>query len=275
MAMVGDSMLNRVLLLRTWRFAWLRVLIVGLVTFAWGWLLLFFYSQFSDAIRQLVSSNPIFEQFANFGSGNLFTVPGAITLGTQHPFLIALIGIFAVGSAALAIAGERQAGTLEVLLARPIPRRGYLLTQAVAILVIAGLLVALLLAGMVLGVQTQGVADQLDFGQLPLMCANGFLLWAAFTTFSLAMSASFDRSGPALSLSLAYLLLNYFLIILGSFWTDAQWIQSYSLFDHFQPQEILAGKADPYDFALLTLLTLVPLAYALWIFPRRDLAAPA
>jgi beta-exotoxin I transport system permease protein len=275
MATAGDRVVNRVLLLRTWRFAWLRVLIVGLVTFAWGWLLLFFYSQFSDAIRQFVASNPLFEQFANFGSGNLFTVPGAITLGTQHPFLIALIGIFAVGSAALCVAGERQSGTLEVLLARPLPRRTYLLTQAVAIGVIAALLVALLLAGMVLGVRTQGLGHLVNLGQLPLVWVNGFLLWAAFIAFSLAASASFDRSGPALSVSLAYLLLNYFLIILGSFWTAAQWTQSYSLFDHFQPQQILTGKADPYDFALLALLTIVPMAYALWVFPRRDLAAPA
>lgn len=275
MATAGEPMVNRVLLLRTWRFVWLRVLVVGLVTFAWGWLLLFFYSQFSDAIRQFVASNPLFEQFANFGSGNLFTVPGAITLGTQHPFLIALIGIFAVGSAALAIAGERQSGTLEVLLARPLPRRTYLITQAVAILAIAALLVACLLAGMALGVGTQGLGSLVDMGQMPLVWLNGFLLWAAFTAFSLAASASFDRSGPAMSLSLAYLLLNYFLIILGSFWTAAQWTQSYSLFDHFQPQEILSGKADPYDFALLAVLTIVPMAYALWVFPRRDLAAPA
>ncbi len=267
--------MNGTLLLRTWRFAWLRIVIVAAVTFAWGWLILFFYSRFSDAIRQLVSSNPLFEQFANFGTGNLFTVPGAITLGTQHPFVIALIGIFAVGAAALSIAGERQAGTLEVILARPIARRTYLVTQAVSVLVVAGILVALLLGGMLLGVATQGLGDLVDPAQIPLVWVNGFLLWAAFAAFSLAASASFDRSGPAIGLSLAYLLANYFLIILGSFWSEAEWTQSYSLFDHFQPSEILAGHADPFDFALLAVLALVPLTYALWIFPRRDLAAPA
>ncbi len=267
--------MNGVLLLRTWRFAWLRILIVAVVTALWGWLILFFYSRFSDAIRELVNSNPLFQQFANFGSGNLFTVPGAITLGTQHPFVIALIGIFAVGAAAVAVAGERQAGTLEVLLARPIPRRTYLLTHLVALLVIDALLVALLLGGMVVGAATQGQLALVAVGEMPLAWVNGFLLWAAFTTFSLAASASFDRPGPAISLSLSYLLVNYFLIILGSFWTDAAWTQSYSLFDHFQPQEILAGNADPFDFGLLAVATLVPLAYALWRFERRDLAAPA
>ena len=104
---------------------------------------------------------------------------------------------------------------------------------------------------------------------------NGLLLWGAFTSFSLAVSASFDRPGPAIGLSLAFLLVNYFLEILGSLWTDAKWTQEYSLFHHFQPGEILAGNADPLDFVLLGVVLLVPLAYALWIFPRRDLAAPA
>ena len=267
--------MNTVLLLRIWRFAATRLVIVTAATLVWGWLLLFFYSQFSEAIRQLANQSPIFKQFTNFGSGNLFTVSGAITLGTQHPLLIALIGIFAVGGSATAIAGERQAGTLEVLLARPLPRRSYLLTQLVATLAIVALLVAALLTGMAVGAVTQGLTGELDLARFPLVWLNGVLLWGAFTSFSLAASASFDRPGPAIGLSLAFLLANYFLEILGSFWTDAQWTQDYSLFNHFQPSDILAGKADPFDFVLLALAFLVPLVYALWVFQRRDIAAPA
>jgi ABC-2 type transport system permease protein len=266
---------NGVLLVRVWRFASTRLAIVTLATLVWGWLLLFFYSQFSDLVRQLANESPVFKQFTNFGSGNLFTISGAITLGTQHPLLIALIGIFAVGGAALAIAGERQAGTLEVLLARPLARRSYLLTQLGATLAMVALLVAALLSGMALGAVTQGLTGQLDLARFPLMWLNGVLLWGAFTSFSLAVSATFDRPGPAIGLSLAFLLINYFLEILGSFWTDAQWTQEYSLFHHFQPDEILAGKADPLDFVLLVAVVLIPLLYALWLFPRRDLAAPA
>lgn len=267
--------MNAVLLVRVWRFAATRLVIVTLATLVWGWLLLFFYSQFSDMIRQLANQSPVFKQLTNFGSGNLFTVSGAITLGTQHPLLIALMGIFAVGGSALAIAGERQAGTLEVLLARPILRRTYVLTQLVATLAMVALLVAALLTGMAIGAVTQGLTAELDLARFPLMWLNGVLLWGAFASFSLAVSASFDRPGPAIGLSLAFLLANYFLEILGSFWTDAQWSQEYSLFNHFQPSEILAGKADPLDFALLVAVILIPLAYALWVFQRRDLAAPA
>jgi ABC-2 type transport system permease protein len=267
--------MNWVLLRQTWRFAAVRILIVGAVTTLWGWLILLFYSQFSPLLRDLAQQNALFKQFSNFGSGNLFTVPGAVTLGTQHPFLIALIGVFAVGSASLAIAGERQSGTLEVLLARPISRNTLLRTHLVASLVVVALLVALLLTGMSIGAAMYGFLGELDPAHMPLVWLNGFLLWAAFTTFSLAASASFDRPGPSIGLSIAFLLANYFLVILGSFWQDAKWTQSYSLFDHFQPAEILAGKADLIDPVLLAVVAAVPLAYALWRFPRRDLAAPA
>jgi hypothetical protein len=76
-------------------------------------------------------------------------------------------------------------------------------------------------------------------------------------------------------LSIAYLLVNYFLEILGSLWTDVAWSQEYSLFHHFQPGEILQGNADTLDFVILGVAVVVPIVYALIVFPRRDLAAPA
>ena len=61
----------------------------------------------------------------------------------------------------------------------------------------------------------------------------------------MAASVTFDRPGPAIGLSLAYLLVNYFLEILGSLWTDAAWTQEYSLFHHFDPGAILTGELRP------------------------------
>lgn len=267
--------MNAVLLVQTWRWQTARLAIVTVVAIAWGWLLPFFYSQFSSSIRTLAAQNPLFQQLSNFGSGSLLTLPGTITLGTQHPFAIAFLGIFAVGAGSVAIAGERQRGTLEVLLARPITRRGLFVTLVVALTAVLALIMAALLGGMVLGAATQGLLGQLELSRIPLVWLNGVLLWVAFLAFAMAMSASFDRTGPAVGLSLAFLLVNYFVEILGTFWADAKWTQDYSLFNHFQPSEILAGQADPFDFVLLVGVAVVALAYALVIFPRRDLAAPS
>jgi ABC-2 type transport system permease protein len=198
-----------------------------------------------------------------------------VTLGLQHPLAIAMVGIFAVGATATAIAGERQRGTLEVLLARPISRRGLYASIALALFVVVVIALAAILAGFLAGSALLDLLDELDIGRMPLVLAYGALLWLGFAAFGLAASVSFDRSGPAIGLSLAYLLINYFLEILGSLWTDVAWSQEYSLFHHFQPAEILGGEADPIDFVILTAAIVLPIVYALIVFPRRDLAAPS
>ncbi len=257
----------------TWNRA--RLVVLMLVSFGWGMLIPVFYTSFSDAVREIVDSGLFPRDLLSFGSGDFFSLSGALTLGLQHPLAIAFVGVFAVGSPVAAVAGERERGTLEVLLSRPISRPRHYAIVAVAVLVLLGLIMAALLLGQLAGVAALGLMDELEMERLPLVYLNGVLLWAAFGSFSLAASVSFDRAGPALGVSLGYLLLHYFLEILGSLWDAAEWTQEYSLFHHFQPGEILTGSAEPGDFLLLLAAILVPMAWALVVYPRRDLAAPA
>ena len=252
-----------------------RWITVALAIFGWGLLIPIIYAAFSDAMRELANSGAIPEELLNFGSGSFFSLPGAVTLGTQHPLAIAMLGVFAVGATATAVAGERQRGTLEVILARPLTRTGAYLTILVALLLVIATLLAALLAGFVVGAAVQGLLDELALEHLPMTFLNGFLLWGAFATFGMAASVSFDRPGPATGLTLAYLLVNYFFEILGSLWRDVAWTQEYSLFHHFQPSEILGGSVDPLDLVICGIAFVVPIVYALVVFPRRDLAAPA
>jgi ABC-2 type transport system permease protein len=263
------------LLRQTLRWQRVRLAVVIVAGIAWGALIPVIYEAFSDVFRDMANSGVLPEQLMNFGSGSLFTLAGSMTLGFQHPMAIALIGIFAVGASATAVAGERAQGTLEVLLARPISRTTLYVSILAALLIAVLVVILAILAGMVGGSIVLGIADEVDLGQMPLVAANGFGLWAAFTTFGLAMSVSFDRPGPAIGLSLGWLMLHYFLEILGSLWTDAAWTQEYSLLHHFAPGEIVSGNFDPIDLVIVSVAAIVPLVYALLVFPRRDLAAPA
>jgi ABC-2 type transport system permease protein len=250
------------------------MLAVGLVSIAWGALIPVFYTTFQDLFEGLIDAG-FPENLLNFGSGSLFTLPGAITLGFQHPIGIGLVAIFAVGAAANAVAGERESGTLEVVLARPLSRRGFYVSVAAAVKIATAVTVALLLVGQVISVFLLGVEDELELAYLPLVWVVGVLMWAAFAAFSLAASVSFDRRGPAIALSLAYLGVNYFLLILATFLPDLDWTQEYSLFSHFVPGEILTGELDPLDIVIFAVAVALPLLWALVVFPRRDLAAPA
>ena len=266
--------MNLRLLVQTIRWNRIRLLVLVLAGFGWGLLIPVIYSAFSDVFRDMANSGVIPEELMNFGSGSLFTLPGAITIGFQHPLALAFLGIFAIGTTTGAIAGERERGTLEVLLARPLSRRGLYTTVAVAVTLLIAIELVALLGGQLIGILFLGLTEDIDLAGMPLVFANGLLLWGAFAAFGLAASVSFDRLAPALGLSLAYVLVNYFLEILGSLWTDVAWSQEYSLFHHFQPTELLEGTPDPIDFAILGAALVIPVIYALIVFPRRDLAAP-
>lgn len=267
--------MNPRLFRQTLRWQRVRLIVVGIAAFGWGMLIPVIYTAFSDAIRQLARSGAFPEELLNFGSGSLFTLPGSVTLGLQHPLAIAMLGIFAVGATSTAIAGERERGTLEVLLSRPLSRRTLYATTLVALVLAALAILVAILAGMTAGAVVVDVADELELGRMPLVVLNGFLLWAAFATFALAASVSFDRGGPAVGLALAYLMTNYFLEILGSLWRDVAWTQELSLFHRFQPGNILSGEVAWLDFLILGIAVVLPVIYALVVFPRRDLAAPS
>lgn len=267
--------MNIRLFVQTIRWQRARLIVVLVAGMAWGVLIPVIYEAFSDVIRDLANSGAFPQEMLNIGSGSLFTLPGSITLGLQHPLALAMLGIFAVGASSTAVAGERARGTLEVLLARPISRTTFYISTLVALLLIVLLVLSAILGGMVGGATAIGLGDELDASQLPLVLVNGFGLWAAITTFGLAASVSFDRPGPANGLALAWLLIHYFLEILGSLWTDVAWTQDYSLLHHFNPGEILTGTLDPIDIVIVYAAAIVPLVYALLVFPKRDLAAPA
>lgn len=257
--------------------AWQRTrwIIVSLAIFGWGVLIPVFYTAFSDIIRDLANSGAFPEELMSFGSGSLFSLPGAVTLGTQHPLAIAMLGVFAVGATSTAIAGERQRGTLEVLLARPLSRRTVYATILVAALVFVGLTLVAAAAGTLIGSAIGGVLGDLALDRLPIVWLNGMLMWGAVSAIGLAASVSFDRLTPAIGITLAIVIVSYFLYVLGSLWPDAKGLEPYSLFNYLDARDILTGSIDPVAFIVPGVVAAVAVAVGLVVFPRRDLAAPS
>ena len=62
--------------------------------------------------------------------------------------------------------------------------------------------------------------------------------------------------------------------VLGTLWPDAAFLQPFSPFHYLRPMEILGGRAAPTDLLVLAGCRVAAIAFGLWRFPRRDLAAP-
>lgn len=267
--------MNGALLAQTWRSQRTRLVIVCLGLAIWGALFPIIYVSFGDMVRQLMSSGLIPKQLMEFGGGDIFSLSGSIALGSIHPIALVLNSIFAVGFSATAVAGERQRGTLEVLLARPLSRRTVYVTLLVSELVFIGLAVGATIVGVILGSSLAGVVDELALDRLPLLWFNGALLFGTISAIGLAASVSFDRLSPALGFTLGVVVVMYFLEVLGQFWADAKFLQPYSLFHYYDPKAILEGTARAGDLVVLAVVGAIAVGWALVEFPRRDLAAPS
>lgn len=257
-----------------WRANRVRLLIVMAALAVWGSLLPIIFDAFGSQFEALMDSGVIPPQFAQFGGGDLFSLSGSVALGFIHPIAVGLNLVFALGFAAAAVAGERQRGTLEVLLARPISRRRLVLTIAVATALFVAATVAALVLGTLAGAALTGQTAELGTGNLPLLWLNGVLLYGAIGGVALAASVSTDRLTPAIGASLAFVLVSYFLDVIGELWPDAAWLQPLSVFHYIDPRADLSGLPDVGAFAILAGVVVVTVGYALVVFPRRDLAAP-
>jgi ABC-2 type transport system permease protein len=266
---------SRALFAHTWRAQRTKLLVVSVAIAAWSVFLPVIYQSFGVQMKTLIDSGVIPKQLTNFGGGDVFSLGGSIALGYVHPISIILLSVFAIGFTTSSIAGERQRGTLEVLLARPLSRRQVYATLLVAVLVFIGLILVAASLGTLVGSTAAGVLDQLAVDRLPMLWLNGLLLWGAIAAIGLAASVPFDRLTPALGITMGIVVVSYFLEILGSLWPDAAGLQRYSVFHYLTAREILAGSVDLAGLGLLAAVGAIAIAVSVAVFPRRDLAAPS
>src|SRR5262245_5663860 len=219
--------MNGALLRHTWRSQRTKLAILSIALIVWGFLPPVIYARFGSQFTALLESGLFPEQFARFGGGDVFTLPGSIALSFIHPIAIILTSIFAVGFSASAVAGERQRGTLEVALARPVSRRSLYLTLLASSFGFIAISMAALLSGGISGATFAGVVKELAFRNLPLLWLNSVLLFGAFAAIALAASVSFDRLAPALGVTLGIVITMYLLEVVGSLWPAAEVLQPY------------------------------------------------
>jgi len=261
--------------LRTWCAQRAKLLAAAIALVVWGALMPIVFEAFKAQIEFIIGSGVIPQQFTRFGGGDLFSLEGTIALGFIHPIAVALTLVFALGFAVASVAGERQRGTLEVVLARPLSRRNLYLTLLAATVLFVAVTMAAQVLGIYVGATLAGAVGDLRADRLGLMWLNGVLVFAAFGSVSLAASVSFDRLTPALAVSLAFILVSYFMEIIGTLWVDARGLQPYALFHYLDPRGALAGTMTLGDWLVPIGVFVAGAIEALVVFPRRDLGAPA
>jgi ABC-2 type transport system permease protein len=231
-----------------------------------------------------------------------------ISIGYVHPLMQIIFGIWAIGRASSAIAGEIDRGTMELLLAQPIPRWSVVLSHLAVDAIVIPLLCLSLSGGTILGcrlvgpftantaalqvfpfpVQVDESLFQVDpwaFG--PGLWNVGGLLFA-ISGVTIALSAAGRFRGRVVGLAVVIFLVQFLVNVVGQLWDAVARLRPFTVFFYYQPQQIvlndrwtvspaLAWGGGPEAANVLMVLFAVGAvgyALALGVFTRRDLPAP-
>lgn len=153
-----------------------------------------------------------------------------LTVGYQHPLVMFLYMLYAVGVPAGLLTGEIQRGTMELILSRSITKTQVYICAVVLTLVGLFGLIAMMFLGTVGAVNLYEFSEPIDLDLFLRIAANAGLLAGAFGAFALVCAASFARLYSAAGVAAAFLTLNYFIAIVAEWWPRVHFLRKATLF---------------------------------------------
>jgi ABC-2 type transport system permease protein len=262
---MGGSVLAKTLRdQRRWLLAWTIVIVAVGVLYAAFWPLMG-----ESAMRIAIEAFPE-ELLEALGYDDLATAAGYIgstTFGLLGP---ALIIIFSGATGTAAVAGEEEAGRLDLLLAHPVSRWSLLL-QRCAALVIAILLPCLVLALALVAIAgpTEVDIDAAHFAAASLHLA---VFGIFFGTLALGIGAASGRRGVAWALVALLAIGGYIAANVAPLVGGLEWLETISPFHYYNGGAPLRNGVQPADLAVLLVLSVGFVALGGWRLDRRDIA---
>lgn len=219
-------------------------------------------------IEQLVQNypEPLRKLFNldEFASGQ-----GFLNVELYSLLLPILFIVFATGRGTRAVAGEEEAGTLDVLLVTPVSPTRLVLQQAAALATSVAFLGAVLLATVLVASVAFGLG--IGIGAAATGSLAVVLIGTEFGCLALAAGAVTGRRGVAIAVAGTAALAAYLLYVIG------QLVDSVRPWQPFSPfyQAITGGPLGaglPPAYAWMALAAAAVVAMAIPVFERRDVA---
>ena len=200
--------------------------------------------------------------------GNL---AGLIAIGYQDPFVLLLYMLFAVGVPTALLAGEVQRGTMELILSRQTTKTHIYICAG--FITVAGMyaLVLVMFAGTVVATMLYDFYQEVPLYFFFKIAVVGGLLASAVGGIALLAAACFRR-GLAVSITVGYLVVNYFVSIIADWWPRMKFLEPATIFNYVDGPAMFDKPGWPIGdmCVLLSLLTVSTILGGI-IWSRRDL----
>lgn len=245
---------------------------LGLVLFAVMYLGI--YPEMVDEIQMMDLSDISFYQAMGVEMGTFESYVGSSVI----QFAAVILAIYALISGTGALAGEEDAGTLELLVVTPIPRWQIVLTKALALGVV--LLAILLIAGggsmATFGAIEGQIETAITGGDLFVAILSIWTIVFTFAMLSLFLGAFLPTRRAASLVATTLFIASYFGEGLLGMVRSLESLRPLSLHYYFDTTSaLLLDGVQAGDVGVLLALSLIFLALAVFSFRRRDITTGA
>lgn len=222
-----------------------------------------------------------------------------LSVGYVHPLMLIIFSIWAIGRASLALAGEIDRGTAELLLSQPLARYQVILAHFWIDLVVIPILCLSLWAGnwfgawmfglLHLGAPIDGRELLVDPRAFFPGLANVAALMFAMSGYTMWLSSAGRFRTRVMGIAILATLVQFVINVIGQLWDKLNPLRPFTVFYYYQPQPIILkgqwtvdlnecwslSKPTPVNVILvLVAIGFIGYGLALFTFTRRDLPAP-
>ena len=227
---------------------------------------------FAGSIRQPPSA---FRAFSGSGGAvSLASYPGLLGAGLVHPFWIAM-QLTVVGSfGAAAVAADVEAGTIELLMVRPVSRARLLAERTAALVTGSVLITTAATAAMAVGVAaTPRLKESVSLAGVAAAGVLGLGLALCIAGPVLAVSAASRHRAQVIGATIALGAVGFAVNFVAQAWPTVSFLRFLSPFHYYAPADALVSGTVPWgSLAVLLAVFVAGVAAAGWLLARRDLA---
>jgi len=227
----------------------------------------------SPELNDLIKSYPdvLKSLFGITGTGNIASGAGFLDAELFSFMLPLLILVLAISSGARTLAGEEDAGRLELVLAYPVRRRSAVVAKGLAMAL--EVLFACVAATVAILVFDVIVGLDLSLGHVAGAFASLVALGLVYGWLSLAVGAAYPSRALALGIAAGAAAAGY---LVGGLHDLAGWLDPFRFLSPFWlvGQSPLQGGTDPVGVVVVLVLAVVVLALGAVLVERRDLEVP-
>jgi ABC-2 type transport system permease protein len=223
------------------------------------------------AMQKLVEDYPeALKAFIAFGGAVDYASPAGYLGSELFSFMLPLVLLVAaIGAGARGIAGEEEAGTLELLLANPVSRSRVVLEKLAALAAELVLLCAVLWLALVLG--SVAASMHIGPGRFAEAAFDAGVLALGFGAIALLVGAATGRRAVAIAVPAGGAVAAYVVNALAALVSALEPVQKLSPFFHYAASDPLRHGLAWWHVLFLVAVALVAAAAAPFGLARRDL----